>query len=122
MWYHPIVQIALERLRAIHRKPQSLMWAYCVPVGLAPALAAAFGSGRSEPWSVAIEEGGLAPTIAQVLAANTQFRINIAGSSQCRAQLRSGKSLLIVTAPILPDAGITYTFEPHSISSVLARS
>ena len=117
--HHPLIELALARLREFVREPEALFWAFVFPILMSIALAVAFPGGGSKPAVVAIEPGAGSAAIRQTLSAAPGITIRDVPPGDEERALREGEVHLL----IVPTDPPTYRFdagarrEPHRASS-----
>lgn len=115
--WHPLVELALARLREFAREPEAIFWAFIFPILMSVTMAIAFPGGGTKPAIVAIEPGEGVRSIRDALehAPGVTVR-DIGPESEARA-LREGDVHLLVVPTIPP----TYRFDPAREESRIAR-
>ena len=115
--WHPLIELALARLREFAREPEAIFWAFIFPIVMSVTLAVAFPGSGSKPAIVGIEPGDDAKAIQEALARAPGVTVReIAPGSETRA-LREGDVHLLV----VPTNPPTYRFDPAREESRVAR-
>ncbi len=115
--WHPLVELALARLREFVREPEAIFWAFIFPILMSVTLAVAFPGSGSKPAIVGIEPGDGAKGIHEALAHAPGVTVReIAPGNEARA-LREGDVHLLV----VPTSPPTYRFDPAREESRVAR-
>ena len=65
---HPLIELALARLREFAREPEAVFWAFIFPILMSVTMALAFPRGGTKPAVVGIERGEGAAALREVLA------------------------------------------------------
>jgi ABC-type multidrug transport system permease subunit len=120
---HPVTQLTLTRLREFLREPEAVFWTYGFPLVMIIALGYAFRSEPQESIAVMVQDGPRSPELVRVLQTSPILTVTSGPPEACRAQLRSGKSELIVVASDSAVAGEDRSElvpaaprEPHSLA------
>ena len=115
--WHPLIELALARLREFAREPEAIFWAFIFPILMSVTLAIAFPGGGSKRAIVGIESGDGANGIREALehAPGVTLR-ELAPGNEARA-LREGEVHLLV----IPTTPPTYRFDPAREESRVAR-
>jgi ABC-2 type transport system permease protein len=115
--WHPLIELALARLREFAREPEAIFWAFIFPILMSVTLAVAFPSGGNKPAIVGIEPGDGANGVREALEHAPGVTIRaMAPGSEARA-LREGEVHLLV----VPTSPPTYRFDPAREESRVAR-
>jgi len=115
--WHPLIELAIARLREFMREPEALFWAFVFPILMSVALAIAFPGGGSKPAIVGIEAGARSGAIREALAHAPGVTVrDIRAGDEARA-LREGEVHLL----IVPTDPPTYRFDAARDESRLAR-
>ncbi len=115
--WHPLIELALARLREFAREPEAIFWAFIFPILMSVTLAIAFPGGGSKPAIVGVEPGDGANGIREALEHTPGVTIReMAPGSEARA-LREGEVHLVV----VPTSPPTYRFDPAREESRVAR-
>jgi len=115
--WHPLVELALARLREFVREPEAIFWAFIFPILMSVTLAVAFPGSGSKPAIVGIEPGDGAKGIQEALERAPGVTVReIAPGNEARA-LREGDVHLLV----VPTSPPTYRFDPAREESRVAR-
>ena len=114
---HPLIELALARLREFAREPEAVFWAFIFPIIMSVTMAAAFPGSGAKPAVVGIEPGGGAAAIRATLASAPGITVrDIPAGDEARA-LREGEVHLLV----VPTEPPTYRFDPGRDESRVAR-
>jgi ABC-type multidrug transport system permease subunit len=127
---HPLLQLALARLREFYREPEAVFWVYGFPILMIVALGIAFRNKPIERITVDVESGPQAQAVVEALSQQKKFVVAAYDAATCRVRLRTGKSELVVSAAGSADRASAnaatprydYTFDPTRPESVLARN
>ena len=115
--WHPLIELALARLREFARETEAIFWAFIFPILMSVTLAIAFPGSGSKPAIVGIEPGGHADVIREALEHAPGVTIReIAPGNEART-LRAGEVHLVV----VPTSPPTYRFDPARVESRVAR-
>jgi ABC-2 type transport system permease protein len=115
--WHPLVELALARLREFVREPEAIFWAFIFPILMSVTLAVAFPGSGGKPAIVGIEPGDGAKGIHAALEHAPGVTVReIAPGTEARA-LREGDVHLLV----VPTSPPTYRFDPAREESRVAR-
>jgi ABC-type multidrug transport system permease subunit len=115
--WHPLIELALARLREFAREPEAIFWAFIFPILMSVTLAIAFPGSGSKPAIVGIEPGDGANGIREALGHAPGVTVReMAPGSEARA-LREGEVHLLV----VPTDPPTYRFDPARDESRVAR-
>ena len=115
--WHPLVELALARLREFVREPEAIFWAFIFPILMSVTLAVAFPGSGGKPAIVGIEPGDGAKGIHEALEHAPGVTVReIAPGTEARA-LREGDVHLLV----VPTSPPTYRFDPAREESRVAR-
>lgn len=122
--YWPLGQLILVRFREFIREPEAIFWVYGFPILITLALGFAFRNKPIEQIHVAIQAEADRKTevdrIVQSLQSNPVFAVSSLTEADCRRQLRTGRSDLVIQPG---DGGtVSYLFDPTRAESVLARN
>ena len=115
--WHPLVELALARLREFVREPEAVFWAFIFPILMSVTLAIAFPGGGSKPVLVAIEPGTGAERIRDALQRASGVTIRDVGTGNEARALREADIHLL----IIPTTPPTYRFDPAREESRVAR-
>jgi ABC-type multidrug transport system permease subunit len=118
------------RWRIFAREPSALFWTYGFPVILALALGVAFRNRPPEPVEVAVEASPGCEAWRDVLATNSQVRVQWLNPDEAREALRVGKVSVVVGQRNAHSSGSvegveqarTYLFDPTRPESRMARA
>jgi ABC-type multidrug transport system permease subunit len=115
--WHPLIELALARLREFAREPEAIFWAFIFPILMSVTLAIAFPGTGSKPVIVGVEPGDGANAIRQTLEHAPGVTVReMAPGNEGRA-LREGEVHLLV----VPTSPPTYRFDPARDESRVAR-
>jgi ABC-type multidrug transport system permease subunit len=115
--WHPLIELALARLREFVREPEAVFWAFIFPILISVTLAIAFPGGGGKPVLVAIESGAGADRIRDALEHTAGITIREVGTGNEARALREGDIHLL----IVPTTPPTYRFDPVRDESRVAR-
>jgi len=115
--WHPLVELALARLREFVREPEAVFWAFIFPILMSVTLAIAFPGGGNKPVLVAVEPGAGAERIRDALQHASGVTIRDVGTGNEARALREGDIHLL----IVPTTPPTYRFDPAREESRVAR-
>ena len=115
--HHPLIELAVARLREFVREPEALFWAFVFPILMSIALAIAFPGGGGKPAVVAIEPGAGSAAIRQTLSATPGITIRDVTPDGEERALREGEVHLL----IVPTDPPTYRFDAARDESRIAR-
>src|SRR6266571_221146 len=88
--WHPLIELALARLREFAREPEAVFWAFIFPILMSVTMAVAFPGGGNKPAVVGIEPGEGAAAVRDVLAHTPSVTVrDIPAGGESRA-LREG--------------------------------
>ncbi len=129
----PPVQLTRARLLELMREPEALFWVYGFPILMTVALGIAFRNQPVEQIAVTIVAGPAAEATAAALAMSEspeRFKTSVLSEAEASAQLRTGRTDLVVvveTPTAAPPGGAVepryeYRFDATRPPSVLARS
>jgi ABC-type multidrug transport system permease subunit len=114
---HPLIELALARLREFAREPEAVFWAFIFPILMSVTMAVAFPGGGNKPAVVGIEPGEGAAAVRDVLAHTLGVAVrDVPAGGESRA-LREGDVHLLV----VPGDPPTYRFDPARDESRVAR-
>src|SRR5215470_14629092 len=115
--WHPLIELALARLREFVREPEALFWAFFFPILMSVTLAIAFPGSGSKPAIVGIEPGEGAAAVRDALTHTAGATVReLQAGDELRA-LREGEVHLVV----VPGHPPTYRFDPAREESCVAR-
>jgi ABC-2 type transport system permease protein len=115
--WHPLIELALARLREFAREPEAVFWAFIFPILMSVTLAIAFPGGGNKSAIVGIEPGNGAKGIHETLEHAPGVIVReIPAGNEARA-LREGEIHLLV----VPTSPPTYRFDPARDESRIAR-
>ena len=115
--WHPLIELALARLREFAREPEAVFWAFIFPILMSVTMALAFPRGGTKPAVVAIEAGPGAPAMHQVLAREPGLVVRELAEGGEERALREGEVHLLV----VPTSPPVYRFDPARDESRVAR-
>jgi len=115
--WHPLIELALARLREFVREPEAVFWAFIFPILISVTLAIAFPGGGRKPVLVAVESGAGADHIRDALEHTAGITIREVGTGNEARALREGDIHLL----IVPTTPPTYRFDPVRDESRVAR-
>jgi ABC-type multidrug transport system permease subunit len=98
MFEHPLLQLALARLREFIRQPEAVFWVYGFPLLMTVALGIAFRNRAPENIKIAVVESPSADVAWNTLAGAAGVDAVRLDQEAARRQLRSGKVDLLVEA------------------------
>lgn len=119
---HPILAIALARLREFIRRPEAVFWVYFFPVLMVVVLGIAFRNQPVESFDVDIVRSSVAEAIQESLAADPQINSSIVEEFESRQRLRTGKTTLMISSRDGTLENIDYVFDPARPGSLTARN
>ena len=118
--YHPLVQLALLKVRELLREPEALFWIFAFPLLLAVVLAVAFRDRPPERVVVGVEAvetaGEAAARVEEALAAGG-LEVRRLAPRAAAAELAAGKVAIVV----VPGERWVYRYDPTRPESRLAR-
>jgi ABC-2 type transport system permease protein len=115
--WHPLIELALARLREFAREPEAVFWAFIFPILMSVTMALAFPGGGNKPAIVGIEPGAGEEAVRAELAKEPGITVrDIPQGGEARA-LREGDVHLLV----VPGDPPTYRFDPSRDESRVAR-
>jgi ABC-2 type transport system permease protein len=115
--WHPLIELALARLREFAREPEAIFWAFIFPILMSVTLAIAFPGGSTKPSVVGVEPGERAKAVREALEHAPGVTIRqVPPADEARA-LREGEVQLLV----VPTNPPTYRFDPAREESRVAR-
>ena len=115
--WHPLIELALARLREFVREPEAIFWAFIFPIVISVTLAIAFPGGGSKPVLVAVEPGGDTNAIRDALQRTPGVTVrDVPAGTEARA-LREGEVHLL----LVPTEPPTYRFDPTRAEGRAAR-
>jgi len=114
---HPLIELALARLREFGREPEAVFWTFIFPMIMSVTMALAFPGSGTKPAVVGIEPGVHAAAIRDTLAHAPGVTVrDIPAGDEARA-LREGEVHLL----IVPTEPPVYRFDPARDESRVAR-
>jgi ABC-2 type transport system permease protein len=115
--WHPLIELALARLREFAREPEAVFWAFIFPILMSVTMALAFPRGGTKPAIVGVEPGEGAAALRHVLSREPGIVLrDVPAGGETRA-LRQGEVHLLVV-PAMPPV---YRFDPARDESRVAR-
>jgi ABC-type multidrug transport system permease subunit len=115
--WHPLVELALARLREFAREPEAVFWAFIFPILMSVTMALAFPGSGNTPAVVGIESGPGAAAVRDALRREPGLQVReIPAGDEARA-VREGEVHLLV----VPGDPPTYRFDPARDESRVAR-
>ena len=125
--HHPMMQLVLSRMREFWRQPAAVFWVYGFPLLMMVALGTAFRNRPVDKIPVTIVETSEAPAILKILQQDERFigpggGVEILSLEECKQRLRTGKTLVMISANASPDADYTFTYDPERPGSLAARN
>jgi ABC-type multidrug transport system permease subunit len=114
---HPLIELALARLREFAREPEALFWAFIFPILMSIALAIAFPGSGGKPAVVAVEPGAGSAAIRQALSGAPGITLRDVRPGDEERALREGEVHLLIEPTTPP----TYRFDPARDESRIAR-
>lgn len=108
---YQILTIALTRLKEFVRRPEAVFWVYFFPVLMIIVLGIAFRNQVTETFDVDVIENDFAATAVQQLSQQPVIVTHRVDAQQSALRLRSGKSVLAVTANRIGEGDSTLQFE-----------
>lgn len=119
---HPVTQLFIARFREFIRQPEAVFWSYVFPLVMMIALGLAFRSQPVEAVAIVVQDGPGSAALRATLEASDKLVVSHGKESECRQQLRSGMSELIVALDAADGvAGYRFIFDPSRPGSVHAR-
>ncbi len=114
---HPLVQLALCRMREFYREPEAVFWVFGFPIVLAFALGIAFRNRGPGDLRVAVLRGAGDSSVAAALARTSGLAPAVLDSAEARLELRTGRAALLV----VPGDPVVYRYDSTRTESRLAR-
>ena len=114
---HPLIELALARLREFAREPEAVFWTFIFPMIMSVTMALAFPGSGAKPAVVGIEPGANAAAVRDTLAHAPGISVRDMPSGDEARALREGEVHLLVV-PTNPPA---YRFDPARDESRVAR-
>ena len=118
---HPIIAITLSRLREFVRRPEAVFWVYFFPILMVVVLGIAFRNQPVETFDVDVVESSVAEEITEKLAGDSQIKPSIVSDADARNRLRTGKTMLVISADDADLQSMEYLFDPTNPGSQSAR-
>lgn len=119
---HPFFSLIAARVREFRREPAAIFWVYVFPLILVVALGVAFRDRPVGGFRVAVQAGGGADRVRQVLHRDGRFRVSVHGAEDARSRLRTGLAELVIVPPSSAEERCAYYFDPTQANGVLARN
>ena len=112
---HPLIELALARLREFAREPEALFWTFVFPIVMSVALAIAFPGSGGKPAVVAVEPGDRSTEIRQALSAAPGITIRDVRPGDEQRALREGEVHLLIVPTDPPSLSLRRRArrEPH---------
>ena len=114
---HPLVELALARLREIFREPEALFWAFVFPILMSVAMAMAFPSAGAVPVPVGVRQAAGADVVLKALLDSKAVAPRIVTAETEARALRDGEVDIVV----VPGTPPSYRFDPARAESRAAR-
>ncbi len=118
---HPIFAFTIARLKEFIRRPEAMFWVYFFPVLMAVVLGVAFRNQPKENVIVDVVEGPQSEVLFKRLSGMSDLKPELVSPENSRLRLRTGKTMLAVTATADGD-DLTYQFDPERPGSIEARN
>ena len=118
---NPIWALTLARLKEFLRRPEALFWVYFFPILMVIVLGVAFRNKPQEIIYVDILDNEYADALTAQLEPQTFLKIRRVQDSDARKRLRTGKSLLLVTAKTSSLTEVNYRYDKARPGSKMAR-
>ena len=119
---HPILAIAIARLREFIRRPEAVFWVYLFPVLMVIILGIAFRNQPVESFEVDVVRSSASDEILKKLAGKPEIKPHVAAESESRNRLRTGKTTLMIAARDGSLDNVEYVFDPSRPGSLTARN
>ena len=121
---HPIPSITITRLKEFVRRPEALFWVYFFPVLMIIVLGNAFQNQTIETFHVDVIENDHSTALLQQLSNQPQIKTHLVDVQESSRRLRSGKSVLAITAgPDVDDQKqLAYRFDAKRPGASTARN
>jgi hypothetical protein len=115
--WHPLIELALARLREFAREPEAVFWAFIFPILMSVTMALAFPGSGNAPAVVGVEAGPGAAAVRETLGREPGIQVrDVPRADEARA-VREGEVHLLV----VPGDPPTYRFDPARDESRVAR-
>jgi ABC-2 type transport system permease protein len=114
---HPLVQLALARMREFVREPEAIFWVFGFPIVMAFALGIAFRNRGPGELRVGVARGAGDSALAATLDRSPRLAAAVLDSGSARLQLRTGRVALLV----VPGDPLVYRYDSTRTESRLAR-
>ena len=95
---HPIISITITRLKEFIRRPEAVFWVYFFPVLMIIVLGIAFRNQAIEIFDIDVIENEYSADAMEPLSDQPQIVTHLVDLEESSLRLRSGKSVLAVTA------------------------
>ena len=95
---HPIPSITITRLKDFIRRPEALFWVYFFPVLMIIVLGNAFQNQPDATFNVDIIQNDHSTALVEQLSDDPQIKTHLVDVEESSLRLRSGKSVLAITA------------------------
>lgn len=109
------------RLREFIRRPEALFWVYFFPILMVIVLGVAFRNKPQEVMLVDVLDNPYAEVVMHRLEQDASFKVKLIDEPTARTRLRTGKTLLLVTAKNSDATQVEYLFDKARPGSELAR-
>lgn len=120
---HPILQLTLCRLKEFLREPEAVFWVFGFPIMMVLALGLAFDGPSQESMIVDVVESSISQSLAESLAKDARFRVDVVSAEASENRLRTGKTELVVLTQIEEGKPVyEYQYDPTRPDSLLARN
>src|SRR5947209_3572251 len=114
---HPLVQLALARMREFYREPEAIFWVFGFPIVLAFALGIAFRNRGPGDLNVGVLREPGDSAVAAALAGGQGLHATVLDSAEARQRLRTGRIAILV----IPGEPLVYRYDSTRTESRLAR-
>jgi len=95
---HPIFAITITRLKEFVRLPEKVFWVYFFPVLMIIVLGVAFRNQTTETFDVDVIKNEWSASVIQPLSGHPQIVTHLTDEAESSMRLRSGKSVMAITA------------------------
>ncbi|MEL7497880.1 MAG: ABC transporter permease [Planctomycetota bacterium] len=119
---NPIWALTLARLREFTRQPEALFWVYFFPVLMVLVLGVAFRNKPQETIAIDVLQNDFSESVTSHLEESKTFKITVVDEQESKQRLRTGKTLLLITANDASLQSIDYQFDPARPGSTMARN
>jgi ABC-type multidrug transport system permease subunit len=121
--YSPLWQLTISKVRGFYREPEAIFWVYAFPLLLAVALGVAFRDKPVEKIVVDVRRGDGAEKLAEELAKNDRFKVEIHDAADAEKRLERGTTEVVVArSGTAEQPGYDYTFDKNRVESENARN